>query len=83
MIYNIKERGEGFGRIRTGLGLVLGIGLAVLNGNAVAGSNIVLNGAEMAIYSIYCSRNLGCLCDADRRLPPPGSDCYVPLEPIG
>ena len=49
---------------------------------------IVFNRAEMTIYSVYCSRNLGCLCRVARGgshplTEPTGTDCYAPLEPIG
>jgi hypothetical protein len=67
-------------RIKLGLGLVVETG--------VGGVKIVFNRAEMTIYSVYCSRNLGCLCRADRGgchplSEPTGTDCYAPLEPIG
>jgi len=47
----------------------LGLGLVV--GTELGGVKIVFNRAEMTIYSVYCSRNLGCLCRAGRgRMPP-------------
>jgi hypothetical protein len=59
VIYNIKERDEGLSRIKLGLG-------SVVKRGGVGGVMIVLNGAEMTIYSVQCSRNLGCLCRGDR-----------------
>lgn len=62
MIYNIKERDEGLSGIKLGLGLAVGAG--------VGDVKIVFNWAEMTIYSVYSSRNLGCLCRADRGVCP-------------
>jgi NAD kinase len=47
----------------------------------VDAAKIVFNGAEMAIYTVYCSRNVGCLWRADGLLNPSGSACYA-LEPM-
>lgn len=44
-------------------------------------AKIVFNGAEMAIYTVHCSRNVGCLWRADGLLNPSGSACYA-LEPM-
>jgi len=54
----------------------LGLGLVVERG--VGGVKIVFNRAEMTIYSVYCSRNLGCLCGAGK-----GADATLSQSPRG